>query len=155
MTPTPPRRAAAPRRTLRILVEPFATISVDGKRLGRDREARADLPLGPHRLAITRTGFVPLEETVKVVAGTDAEVVRRRLVPKPAILHIVNGQGAAVSIDGQLKGTVGPGGLDLPVTFPERPDQRYQLEVPGGPAPGEGRASSPWTRSSRSSPAST
>ena len=35
-----------------------------------------------------------------------------------------------MSIDGQLKGTVGPGGLDLPVTFPERPDQRYQLEVP-------------------------
>ena len=122
--------AANAHRTLRILVEPFATITVDGKRLARDREARAELPLGPHRLAITRQGFVPLEETVKVAAGTGAEVVRRRLVPKPAILHIVNGQRAAVSIDGKLKGTVGPGGLDLPVTFPERPDQRYQLEVP-------------------------
>jgi eukaryotic-like serine/threonine-protein kinase len=133
-SPAPPRpapdrpRAPVPTRPVRILLDTWADIHLDGERLERDREARRELATGSYLLSIHREGFVPIEERIEVPAGDDLLELRHRLVPRPAVVRVVNAQQAAVSVNGKLIGPAGVG-FEVPITFPELPDGRYQYPV--------------------------
>ncbi len=125
--PTVPEGDA--RRPVRILVDTWADIAIDGETLQRDREARTDLSAGSYELSITREGFVPVNETLEVTPGEDKLELRHRLVPQPAAVRVINEQNAAVSVNDKLVGPATTGGFEIPVTFPELPDGRFEYPV--------------------------
>lgn len=117
-----------PRRPLRILVEPYADIYVDGRHLAQDREARLEVTTGTHRLRLLRDGFVPIDERLQVPPGKGSVEVRRRLEPRPATLRVLCPQEGVLTLGDKLIGPVVGGKREVPVTFPAGPDGRYLLE---------------------------
>ena len=82
---------AAPTPTtgrLDVLVLPPSLATLDGKPLGAGPSSTftvAGLAAGPHRLRLEAQGYVPLEESVEVIAGGDARLSRtlERVAPRP------------------------------------------------------------------------
>ncbi len=127
--PSPSPRDAAVTRPIRILVDTWADIAIDGERLARDREARRELPVGRYDLTIQREGFVPVEEEIEVPPGDEVLELRHRLVPRPALVRVVNDQQAAVTLNDKLLGPATRHGFEVPITFPEQPDGRFEYPI--------------------------
>jgi serine/threonine protein kinase len=118
-----PAPIAAPTTgTLTVLVVPAANIAVDGVDQGRNSEL--DIPglaPGPHQVAFSADGYKPLEESIDVVAGKTARLVRQlAALPKaaepdkpapetptgpPVVNFRSTPSGATVKLGGQVIGT--------------------------------------------------
>jgi hypothetical protein len=73
----PPARPAArvTRGSVQVTASQQANVLVDGERRGLTPRELKDLPLGPHRIRVTRPGYEPQEQTVVLTAEEPAAVL--------------------------------------------------------------------------------
>jgi len=116
-------RAAGP-ASGRLRVEssvPGASVSVDGRALGT-APREAELGPGPHRLQVTKDGFVPYRVEVQVVPGHTSRVEARLDREPPRLRVDADVPGARVFLDRRFLGTT-------PVETREVPPGPHQLDV--------------------------
>jgi hypothetical protein len=104
-TPTPAPLSGATTGTLQVEASvPAATVALDGETLGPAPQER-ELEPGPHRVRVTKEGFLPWEREVHVVPGRSAHVTAR-LEPQAARLRVdADVPGANVFLDRKFLGT--------------------------------------------------
>lgn len=92
-------RVGAPGRVSVTGVPPGAEVFIDGRSVGRVPIAAADLPAGTYALRISHPGYVALESTVTVTAGS-RKTVEAALAPVQTIMSPPTvPAGAAPSLD--------------------------------------------------------
>ena len=101
--PPPPRAAPAPRGGLRIVTAPAgATVTVDGRRVGRTPIVVGDLVAGTHQIEATMPGFDPSGRTVEVEPGRQTDAVLNLRAQTGAVEVLVRPWGT-VAIDGVVR----------------------------------------------------
>jgi hypothetical protein len=68
--------------TLRLLIQPPATVYVDGASKGQQSRLQEELLPGTHTVRIERDGFVTKDTVVTMLAGATA-TIRLQLTPRP------------------------------------------------------------------------
>jgi len=138
-TPTP-----VPPVEVRLVVDPPALVSIDGRPLGRDRIQSRVVPLKPglHRFTVSLPGVPP--RTVEKEIGPGTGVVSLSL--EIGQLTVVYDEGAppggVAYLDGEtlgrlplIKAMVPAGEHHLTVTWPDRDPYHVVIEIPRLPAP--------------------
>ena len=78
----PPVQAETPQMgSLQLLVTPAARVEIDGTSIGEQRQVRADLTPGGHKVVFMREGIVTLDTTFTIIAGQVTRG-RIRLIPE-------------------------------------------------------------------------
>ncbi len=140
-TPTPP---PAPPVKVRLVVDPPASVAIDGKPLGTGRIQSRVVPLrpGPHRFTVSLPGVPP--KTVEKTIGPGTKVVSLSLdIGKLTVVYDEGAPpGGVAYLDGEtlgklplIKVTVPAGEHHLTVTWPGRDPFHTVIDVPRLPAP--------------------
>ena len=102
-TPTPPKVEEALARLTLTTVPIGATVYIDGIKLGLTPTILDEVRSGKHTLRFTKSGYIDDERDITVEPG-ESKVVTVNLEKLNVINFVSNPRGAAVYIDGELKG---------------------------------------------------
>ena len=92
---------------LRVHVQPFARIILDGRTVAENRTWEGKVDAGPHHLSLSHDCCSAAERDI-VVDGDKSTELRERLVPKPArlVVSVAGARGASLMVDGTFTGEV-------------------------------------------------